>query len=318
VLLGFPSVGKSTLLNALTNSDSKVAAYAFTTLTVIPGTLDYNQAKIQILDVPGIVSGAASGTGRGKEVLSVMRSADLVLLLIEVLHPEHLEVLQKEIFDVNLRLNQTAPDVTIFKTARGGISIGATVKLSIDEETIKEVLREFRITNAQVVIRSNITVDQLIDVISKNRIYLPSITIINKMDLVDFKIDIFDKIREEFKDFAAKLEVKDIVFFPISALHGDNVVEHSEKMPWYKGAPLLAHLEEVYIDSDQNFIDCRFPVQWVIRPQSATHHDYRGYGGRVASGIFKKGNDITVLPSGFTTKIKRIESIKIGNWTQLR
>lgn len=133
---------------------------------------------------------------------------------------------------------------------------------------------------------------------------------INKMDLVDFKKEIFDTIREDFKNFAAKLEIKDITFFPISALHGDNVVEQSEKMTWYKGSSLLTHLEEVYIDSDQNFIDCRFPVQWVIRPQSESHPDYRGYAGRIASGIFKKGNDITVLPSGFSTKIKKIETME--------
>ncbi|MBL4656125.1 MAG: sulfate adenylyltransferase subunit CysN [Bacteroidia bacterium] len=131
---------------------------------------------------------------------------------------------------------------------------------------------------------------------------------INKMDLVDFDKDTFYKIREEFRNFAAKLEIKDITFIPISALHGDNVVHRSEKTEWYQGPPLLTHLEEVYIASDQNFIDCRFPVQWVIRPQSKEHPDYRGYAGRVASGIFKKGNDVTVLPSGFTSKIKSIET----------
>lgn len=106
VLLGFPSVGKSTLLNKLTNSKSPVGSYAFTTLTVIPGTLEYKHAKIQILDVPGVVHGAAAGTGRGKEVLSVIRNSDLILILIDVFHPEHYEALLKEVYDTSIRINQ--------------------------------------------------------------------------------------------------------------------------------------------------------------------------------------------------------------------
>src|SRR3989338_720077 len=130
VLLGFPSVGKSTLLNAITNSESRVGAYAFTTLTVIPGTLEYRHAKIQVLDVPGVVHGAAAGTGRGKEVLAVIRNADMVLILLDVFHPEHLDALLKEVYDSDVRINQKKPDVKIVKTARGGINIGTTIKLT--------------------------------------------------------------------------------------------------------------------------------------------------------------------------------------------
>tara|TARA_B100001248_G_scaffold127643_1_gene95664 strand:+ start:9204 stop:10478 length:1275 start_codon:yes stop_codon:yes gene_type:complete len=130
---------------------------------------------------------------------------------------------------------------------------------------------------------------------------------INKMDLVDYDQGAYEKILNQFTDFASRLEnVTDLTFIPISALKGDNVVEWSENMPWYKGAPLLYHLENVYVGSDFNHIDARFPVQWVIRPHSDKHHDFRGFGGRVAGGVFKKGDEVVVLPSGFTTKIKSI------------
>jgi len=128
IILGFPSVGKSTLLNALTNAKSQIAAYEFTTLNVIPGVMKYNSAKIQVLDVPGIVHGAASGKGRGKEVLSVLRNADLVIIILDVFHPKYRKVLEKEAYEAGLRLNQHLPDVKIKKTAKGGIDIGATVR----------------------------------------------------------------------------------------------------------------------------------------------------------------------------------------------
>jgi len=186
ILIGFPSVGKSTLLNALTDAKSQVGSYAFTTLDVVPGLMKYNQAKIQILDVPGIVKGAASGRGRGKEVLSVMRNADLVVFLIDVNFPEHYKVLDKEVYDTHLRLNQSRPDVTIKKTAKGGIDVGTTCKLTkLDEQTIKDILKEFKINNAQVIIRENITADQFIDCIKDNKIYIPGITVLTKIDLAE-------------------------------------------------------------------------------------------------------------------------------------
>ncbi|MFP4568387.1 MAG: OBG GTPase family GTP-binding protein [Candidatus Woesearchaeota archaeon] len=184
VLLGFPSVGKSTLLNNLTDAESEVGAYAFTTLSTIPGMLDYKHAKIQVLDVPGIVHGAATGRGRGTEVFSVLRSADLILILIDVLSPNHYEAILKEINDSGIRINQRRPDVKIKKTSKDGIKISKTVKLDLDDDTIKEVLKTFRINNADVVIRSRIGVDELIDCIEANKIYVPSITVLNKVDLV--------------------------------------------------------------------------------------------------------------------------------------
>jgi bifunctional enzyme CysN/CysC len=131
---------------------------------------------------------------------------------------------------------------------------------------------------------------------------------VNKMDLVDFSEDVFDEIADEFRDFAAKLDVGDIAFIPVSALDGDNGVDRSERMPWYQGAPLLYHLEHLHVASDRNLVDVRFPVQWVIRPMSDEHHDYRAYAGQVASGVLRAGDEVVVLPSGDRTRIKAIDS----------
>src|SRR5690349_7903363 len=138
------------------------------------------------------------------------------------------------------------------------------------------------------------------------------IVCVNKMDLVDYDEAVYDKIVEEYKAFSSKLEISDIQFVPISALVGDNVVNRSEAMSWYQGATLLHMLETVHIESDYNHIDSRFPVQYVVRPQSKEYHDFRGYAGRVAGGIFRPGDEVLVLPSGFTSKIK---SITLGNET---
>ncbi len=131
---------------------------------------------------------------------------------------------------------------------------------------------------------------------------------VNKMDLVDWDEGVYESICRDFREFAAKLEVADITFIPISAINGDNIVDRSERSPWYQGPPLLHHLEHVHIASDRNLIDCRFPVQWIIRPQSDEHHDYRGYAGSVAAGVFRVGDPVIALPSGFTSKIKSIET----------
>lgn len=130
---------------------------------------------------------------------------------------------------------------------------------------------------------------------------------INKMDLVDYSEERYEEIVKQFTDFASRLDIKEMTFIPISALHGDNVVNRSENMPWYQGSPLLYHLETVYIGSDANHVDPRFPVQWVIRPHSEKYHDYRGYAGRIAGGVFKPGDEVTVLPSGFSSKIRSID-----------
>jgi sulfate adenylyltransferase subunit 1 len=134
-----------------------------------------------------------------------------------------------------------------------------------------------------------------------------AIVCVNKMDLVDYKQDVYDKIVEEFKEFSSKLNIKDVQFIPISALEGDNVVNRSEKMPWYEGSTLIYQLEHVHIASDYNHVDCRFPVQSVIRPHTLEYQDYRGYAGRIDGGVFKAGDKVKVLPSGFTSTIKSVE-----------
>lgn len=132
---------------------------------------------------------------------------------------------------------------------------------------------------------------------------------VNKMDLVDYDQEVFENIKKDFKEFSSKLDIPDIRYIPISALKGDNVVNKSERMPWYEGSSLLYNLENVQISSDYDFIDSRLPVQRVIRPQSDKYHDYRGYAGRVAGGVFKPGDEVIILPSGLTTKVNSIETL---------
>ena len=132
---------------------------------------------------------------------------------------------------------------------------------------------------------------------------------VNKMDLVDYSEEVYNQIISDFRDFASRLDnIVVITAIPISALNGDNVVDKSENMPWYEGPTFLYHLEHVYVGGEENHVDARFPVQWVIRPMSDEWHDFRGYAGRVAGGVFKPGDEVTVLPSGFTTRVKAIHT----------
>ena len=134
------------------------------------------------------------------------------------------------------------------------------------------------------------------------------IVCVNKMDLVDFSEEVFNSIVTDFEKISSKMLVKDVRFIPVSALLGDNVVNRSENMKWYQGAPMLHTLETMHISSDVNKVDARFPIQSVLRPQSESHRDYRGYVGRVSSGVFRKGDEVTVMPSGFTSQIKSIDT----------
>jgi bifunctional enzyme CysN/CysC len=131
---------------------------------------------------------------------------------------------------------------------------------------------------------------------------------VNKMDLVGYSRQVYEDIRREFTEFAARLQIADLTVIPVSALHGDNVVDRSENMPWYEGGSLLNHLENVYIASDRNLVDGRFPVQYVIRPHTSEHHDYRGYAGKIAGGVMRTGDDVIVLPSGLPSRIASIET----------
>jgi small GTP-binding protein len=232
LLVGFPSVGKSTLLNCLTNADSRVGHYDFTTLDVIPGVLEYNGAKIQVLDVPGMVKGASKGKGRGKEILSVMRGADLVVIIAESGKPGQIESLRQELHGGGFRLDQEPPDVKITKKNIGGLNIGSAVrlrKLSIEE--MESVLHEFKIRNAEVVIRQDITVDQFIDCMMGNRVYVPSILVINKSDLLE-ETDIRNLNRR----------YKDAVF--VSAERGEGIEALKEDI-WNKLGLMRIYLKRV-------------------------------------------------------------------------
>ncbi|MGZ4937204.1 MAG: OBG GTPase family GTP-binding protein [Halobacteriota archaeon] len=183
VLVGYPSVGKSTLLNALTNARSPVGAYDFTTLDVIPGAMVHNGAHIQVLDVPGLVGGAAVGRGRGKEVISVVRNADLILLVVDVFHEWQLSVLQAELYDTGIRINERSPNVTVIKKPRGGLVISRVVHSNkLDDATIKAILQDFRIHNADVIIKEDVDVDRFVDALMPSRRYIPAITVVNKID----------------------------------------------------------------------------------------------------------------------------------------
>lgn len=187
VVVGLPSVGKSTLLNKITSAKSKIGSYDFTTLDVIPGILEYEGARIQILDIPGVIRGASHGKGEGKEALSITRVADLILILIDVNGIGQLDIVKKELYEAGIRINQKKPDITIMKTSTHGLIIGKIRKINLSDETIEGILRELGIMNAEVIIREEITEDQLIDVIEANKIYLPAVIALNKIDLVDSK-----------------------------------------------------------------------------------------------------------------------------------
>ncbi|MEF8782418.1 MAG: GTP-binding protein [Haloarculaceae archaeon] len=184
-LVGFPSVGKSTLLNALTNADSEIGDYEFTTLDVNPGMLQYRGANIQLLDVPGLIEGAADGRGGGQEVLSVVRTADLVVFLLSVFEIDHYERLYDELYKNGIRLDENPPRVSVRKKHKDGISVNASVALDLDEETIKGVLRERGYVNADVTVGEQVDIDHLIDGVVDNRVYLPSLVTVNKADLID-------------------------------------------------------------------------------------------------------------------------------------
>ena len=185
VLLGFPSVGKSTILNGLTNARSKIGSYEFTTLNVVPGVMHYGGANIQILDIPGIVKGAHQGVGRGRAILSIVRNSDLALIIIDALAPGQLKAIKNELYAAGIRLNREKPDVSIRKRAKGGVSVGSTVKLTrINKRIIMDILKEFRIFNAEVIIRDEINEDDFVDVLLGNRTYIKAAFIINKKDLV--------------------------------------------------------------------------------------------------------------------------------------
>ena len=186
VLVGFPSVGKSTILNQITNAESKIGEYEFTTLEIIPGIMEYKGAKIQIFDIPGIITGASRGKGRGKEILSVSRNADLIVVVLDVFNPQHLQVIMDELRNIGIRPNESIPDVTVKKRKTGGINLSSTIPLTrIDDKTIRSILNEYGIHSADVLIRDDVSIDQFIDSLDTSCCYIPMLLVINKIDLSD-------------------------------------------------------------------------------------------------------------------------------------
>jgi small GTP-binding protein len=219
VLIGLPSVGKSTILNKITNAKSKVGAYDFTTLTVVPGLMEYRGAKIQVLDLPGIIAGAAQGKGLGKRVLSVARNADLILITLDVFQPNVKPLLFKELHEIGIRPDQKPPNIVIEKTATGGISVIAQVPLTkIRKDTIKDILSVYGMHNARVMLREDINDEQLLDVILGNRVYIPTFTVLNKVDMID--AESLRKVREGLGYYV----------LPIAAESGFNIDELREQL----------------------------------------------------------------------------------------
>lgn len=183
-IVGLPSSGKSTLLNNLTQAESEIGHFDFTTLTVIPGTLKHRGANIQMLDLPGLIEGASKGKGRGREVLAVVRTADMILLLVDVYRPQS-EVLVRELHSAGLRLNEQEADIVITPRNRGGINVRSTVKLTIlDDELVTEMVRAYGLVNADVVLRQDVDEDQLVDYLQGNRRYVMGMAAVNKIDAV--------------------------------------------------------------------------------------------------------------------------------------
>ncbi|MFC7139008.1 OBG GTPase family GTP-binding protein [Halosimplex aquaticum] len=197
-LVGFPSVGKSTLLNALTNAESEVGSYEFTTLDVNPGMLQYNGANIQMLDVPGLIEGAAEGRGDGQAVLSVVRTADLVVFVLSVFEIDQYERLSEELYNNKVRIDTEPPRITVRKKHKDGINVTSSVDLDLDEETIKSVLRERGYVNADVNIGEQVDIDRLLDGVLDNREYLPSLVSVNKADLIE--PDYLDTVHEQLRE----------------------------------------------------------------------------------------------------------------------
>ncbi|KAI9217551.1 P-loop containing nucleoside triphosphate hydrolase protein [Blastocladiella britannica] len=195
--VGFPSVGKSTLMSKLTGTHSEVGAYEFTTLTTVPGVIQYKGAKIQILDLPGIIEGAKDGKGRGRQVIAVARTCSLIFIVLDVLKPlTHKRIIEKEMEGFGIRLNKEPPNIIFKKKEKGGVSMSSTVNLThLDLDTVKAILSEYRIHNADVRFNLDATEDEFIDIIEGNRIYIPCIYVLNKIDQISIEeLDIIYKI----------------------------------------------------------------------------------------------------------------------------
>lgn len=253
--VGFPSVGKSTLLSKLTGTHSEAAAYEFTTLTTVPGIIKYKGAKIQMLDLPGIIEGAKDGKGRGKQVIAVARSVNLIFIVLDVNKPiQHKKLIEHELEGVGVRLNKLPPNIVILKKEKGGINITNTVPLThLDNDEVRAVMHEYKINSANIAFRCDATVDDLIDAIeAKNRRYVPAIYALNKIDSFSIEeLDLLYKIPNAI---------------PISSGQGWNLDDLLEMM-WDK-----LSLVRVYTKPKGQLPDFNEPV--VLRNDRCTVEDF--------------------------------------------
>ncbi|MCU0861160.1 MAG: GTP-binding protein [Methanomassiliicoccales archaeon] len=243
-LVGFPSVGKSTILNKLTDARSEVGAYDFTTLDVVPGVMEYKFAKVQILDLPGLIKDASKGKGRGREVLSVVRSADLILFIIDA-YDTNIQVLIRELEQVGIRINTHPADVVITRTEIGGVEVRSTVQMTkMDAEMARSIVAEYGYINGDVVVREDVDVDQLIDVLAGNRVYAKAMVVVNKIDLVRDK-DYMKGLKHKFHGY-------DLVF--ISAEKNVGIPELKEAI--YRNLDLIS----VYLKPQGKEADMNVPL----------------------------------------------------------
>mmetsp|Transcript_12430 Transcript_12430/g.31308 ORF Transcript_12430/g.31308 Transcript_12430/m.31308 type:complete len:376 (-) Transcript_12430:182-1309(-) len=282
-LVGFPSVGKSTLLTSLTGTRSEAAAYEFTTLTCIPGTMNYKGARIQVLDLPGIIEGAAGGRGRGRQVISTARTCNLILVVLDSGKPvTHKKIIEEELFGFGIRINQVPPKVKIVKKEVGGIGYQEAVAQTqgMNAEVCRLICKEYKISCAEIILREDITTDQFIDVIEGNRSYVPVLYVFNKIDAITIEeLDILDQMPN---------------YVPISSQHKWNLEELMEEiwdrcnmlriytkpqgqMPDYDG-PVILHSENPTIEEFCNRLHkgimASFNYAWVWG-KSAKHQPQR-------------------------------------------
>lgn len=198
-LIGFPSVGKSTLLTKLTDTFSEIHEREFTTLTCIPGVIRYKGSKMQLLDLPGIIEGAKDGKGKGRQVIGVARTCNLILVVLDALKPlHHKRIIENELEGVGIRLNRNKPDIQIKVSNKGGgimINRGISADIKMSDDTITNIMKEYKLTNAEVILRGKCNVDDLIDAIDGNRVYIPALYVINKIDSITIEeLDLLDQI----------------------------------------------------------------------------------------------------------------------------
>ena len=264
-LVGFPSVGKSTLLNALTNADSEVGSYEFTTLDVNPGMLELNGANIQMLDVPGLIEGAASGRGGGQEVLSVVRAADLIVFVLSAFEIDQYERLCEELYKNKIRIDTEPPRISIRRKGKDGLRVTSSVEQDLDEQTIKEVLRSHEYINADITLNEKVDIDRLIDGIQDNRVYLPSIVSVNKTDLIDPSY--VDTVKENLREH--DLDPEEVTF--ISAEKEKGLDAFKERI-WQE-----LGLMRIYMDKPGRGVDYEEPL--VIEQGSTVEDATKKLGG---------------------------------------